>query len=93
VSESQTAFFIANFVEEIKAGQTDDFLKRLSVLFADFTYVMEFKLDGTAEEALRQIEEKHYAQPFEGDAHRKLVKVGVNFSSATRNIERWVVGE
>jgi hypothetical protein len=58
---------------------------------ADFTYVMEFKLDGTAEEALRQIEEKHYAQPFEGDAHRKLVKVGVNFSSATRNIERWVI--
>jgi hypothetical protein len=54
---------------------------------------MEFKLDGTAEEALRQIEEKHYAQPFEGDAHRKLVKVGVNFSSATRNIERWVIGE
>jgi hypothetical protein len=93
VSESQTAFFIANFVEEIKAGQTDAFLKRLSVLFADFTYVMEFKLDGTAEEALRQIEEKHYAQPFEGDAHRELVKVGVNFSSATRNIERWVVGE
>jgi hypothetical protein len=138
VSESQTAFFIANFVEEIKAGQTDAFLKRLSSLFADtpyelvkdlenhyqnvlfivtkllgfyvraeyhtsegridlllqtadFTYVMEFKLDGTAEEALRQIEEKHYAQPFEGDAHRKLVKVGVNFSSATRNIERWVV--
>jgi hypothetical protein len=60
---------------------------------ADFTYVMEFKLDGTAEEALRQIDEKHYAQPFEGDAHHKLVKVGVNFSSATRNIERWVVGE
>jgi hypothetical protein len=138
VSESQTAFFIANFVEEIKAGQTDAFLKRLSVLFADtpyelvkdlenhyqnvlfiltkllgfyvkaeyhtsegridlllqtddFTYVMEFKLDGTAEEALRQIEDKHYALPFEGDESRKLVKVGVNFSSATRNIERWVV--
>jgi hypothetical protein len=60
---------------------------------ADFTYVMEFKLNGTAEEALRQIDEKHYAQPFEGDAQHKLVKVGVNFSSATRNIERWVVGE
>jgi hypothetical protein len=58
---------------------------------ADYTYVMEFKLDGTAEEALRQINDKRYAQPFECDSSRKLVKVGVNFSSATRGIERWVV--
>ncbi len=29
-----------------------------------FVYVIEFKLDGTAEDALRQINEKHYALPF-----------------------------
>jgi hypothetical protein len=138
IDNIQTTSYISRFVKEIRTGQTDAFLKRLSVLFADtpyelvkdlenhyqnvlfiltkllgfyvkaeyhtsegridlllqtddFTYVMEFKLDGTAEEALRQIEDKHYALPFEGDVHRKLVKVGVNFSSATRNIERWVV--
>ena len=51
---------------------------------------MEFKLDGTAEEALRQINEKHYAQPFEADG-RELFKIGVNFSAATRNIEKWIV--
>jgi hypothetical protein len=28
--------------------------------------------------------------PFAVD-HRKVVKVGVNFSSKTRNIERWLV--
>jgi hypothetical protein len=138
IDNIQTTSYISRFVKEIRTGQTDAFLKRLSVLFADtpyelvkdlenhyqnvlfiltkllgfyvkaeyhtsegridlllqtddFTYVMEFKLDGTAEEALRQIEDKHYALPFEGDESRKLVKVGVNFSSATRNIERWVV--
>ena len=57
-----------------------------------FIYVMEFKLEGTAEEALRQINEKHYARPFECD-ERKIFKIGVNFSNATRNIERWVVEE
>ena len=34
-------------------------------------YVMEFKLDGTAEEALQQIHDKHYALPFASDG-RKL---------------------
>jgi hypothetical protein len=56
----------------------------------DYTYVMEFKLNGTAEEALQQITDKNYTLPFE-NGDRKLVKVGVNFSSTTRNIDRWLV--
>ena len=55
-----------------------------------FIYIMEFKLEGTAEEALQQINDKHYALPFETD-ERKLFKIGVNFSATTRNIEKWVV--
>jgi hypothetical protein len=137
IDQSQSGFYIANFVEEIKAGKIDDFFKRLSSLFADtpyelvkdlenhyqnvlfivaklmglyvkaeyhtsegridlvlqttdYTYIMEFKLDGTAEEALAQINDKNYTLPFAID-NRKLVKVGVNFSSKTRNIERWIV--
>ena len=62
----------------------------LVVKTADYIYVMEFKLEGTAEEALQQIEEKQYALPFEADP-RKLFKIGVNFSNKTRNIEKWVV--
>lgn len=62
----------------------------LVVKTSDYIYVMEFKLEGTAEEALQQINEKHYAQPFEAD-ERRLFKIGVNFSNRTRNIERWVV--
>lgn len=55
-----------------------------------YIYIMEFKLDGTAEEVLLQINEKQYALPFAAD-NRKLFKIGVNFSTQTRNIERWVV--
>lgn len=57
-----------------------------------FIYLMEFKLDGTADEALRQIEEKGYALPFTSDP-RKLFRIGINFSSKTRNMERWKVVE
>lgn len=56
----------------------------------DCRCLMEFKLNGTAEEAMEQINSKHYALPFEADA-RKLFKIGVNFSNKTRNIERWIV--
>ena len=56
----------------------------------DYIYVMEFKLNGTAEEALAQINENGYALPFEKDS-RTLYKIGVSFSAQTRNIERWVV--
>lgn len=51
---------------------------------------MEFKLDGTAEEAMAQIDAKGYASAFAADG-RKVVKVGVNFSSETRTIERWII--
>jgi hypothetical protein len=137
VDSAQSGFVVENLVEEVENGKVDDFLRRLSSLFADtpyelvkdlenhyqnvmyivaklvglyasaeyhtsdgridlvlqtesYTYVMEFKLDGTAEEALRQINDKNYALPFE-TGKRKVVKVGVNFSSKTRNIERWIV--
>ena len=55
-----------------------------------YVYVMEFKLDGSAEQALQQIEDKQYALPFAKDS-RKVYTIGVNFSSETRNIERWIV--
>ena len=55
-----------------------------------YVYIFEFKLDGTATEALQQIEEKGYAREYEADA-RQVVKVGVNFSSKTGTIEEWEV--
>ena len=57
----------------------------------DFIFVFEFKLNGTAEEALKQIDEKGYLIPYTLDG-RKLVKVGVNFSKEKRNIDCYVIG-
>lgn len=58
----------------------------------DYIYVMEFKLEGTAEEALKQINEKQYALPF-ATGPRKLFKIGINFSNRLRNIEEWIIEE
>lgn len=56
----------------------------------DYVYVFEFKRDVSAAEALKQIEEQGYAAPYSTDK-RKLFKIGVNFSSAERNIIEWEV--
>lgn len=59
---------------------------------ADFVYVFEFKLTGTAEEALHQIDNRGYLIPYTVD-RCCLVKVGAQFSQEERNLSRWVVEE
>ena len=54
----------------------------------DFVYIFEFKLDGTADEALQQIQEKGYAREYESDG-RTLYRIGAVFSSETGTIEDW----
>ena len=56
----------------------------------DFIYVIELKYDGSSEQALRQIEEKKYDRKFQMDG-RKIIRIGVNFSSETRCIEDWKI--
>ena len=65
---------------------------RMDILIqpATTTFVMELKLDGSAEEALQQINNKGYAIPYETD-NRKVVKVGINFSTTERTISEWKV--
>ena len=55
-----------------------------------YVYVMELKYDGTPEEALKQIEDKGYAMPWQSDG-RKVIKVGANFSSELRRLSGWVI--
>ena len=57
---------------------------------SDFVYVLEFKRDGSAKDALAQISEQGYATPFATD-RRTVFKIGVNFSSSARNITEWEV--
>ena len=56
----------------------------------NYVYVFEFKLNGTADEAMKQIEDKGYVRPYEADK-RKLFKVGVVFSSETGTISDFKV--
>ena len=53
-------------------------------------YVFEFKVDGSAEDALKQIDDKGYMLPYKFEEGKNLVKVGVNISSQTRTVEKWI---
>lgn len=138
IPKSGSAFEITQFVKDVRAGRTEQFVKRLRSFFADtpyelvkdlenhyqnvlfiisrlmgfytraeyhtsegridmviktpaYCYVLEFKLNGTAEEALQQIQDKNYALPFTLEG-QKVIRVGMNFSSATRNIDGVAIG-
>ena len=56
----------------------------------DYIYIIELKYDHTAQEALRQIEEKRYARPYLNDP-REVICIGAAFSSQTRCIEDWII--
>ena len=68
------------------AGGRTDFVVRMP----DTTYVFELKVNGTAQEALDQINSKNYALPYETEG-RNVVKVGVAFERETMTVGEWVV--
>ena len=51
-----------------------------------YVYIIEFKLNGSAEAALKQIEDKGYAKPYAADS-RKVIALGINFSSEKGTID------
>ena len=63
----------------------------MAVFSATTTYIFEFKLNGTAQSALDQIDEKHYSDPF-ATAPNPVVKIGVSFDLDQWNIKDWLVG-
>ena len=65
---------------------------RMDILMqtTQFVYILELKIDQSADIALQQIEDKQYAKPFEGDG-RTIYKIGVSFSSETRRLTEWKV--
>ncbi|SEM31011.1 PD-(D/E)XK nuclease superfamily protein [bacterium A37T11] len=62
----------------------------ISVFTKTHIYVLELKLDGSAEAALKQIFEKNYFRPFQTD-NRKKVAIGINFSSEKKAIAEYKV--
>ena len=61
------------------------------VWMPDTVYVFEMKVNDTAQNALRQIDEHGYAIPYQTDS-RRVVKVGVKFNPETRAIDDWAIG-
>lgn len=58
----------------------------------NWVYILEFKLDQSAEKALKQIHEKNYAQKFRHRGKR-IMLIGVNFDSESGQIEKWISEE
>ena len=84
-------FTMMGFYTEVER-HTSDGRMDMVIQTSDYIYILEFKLDKSADEALQQIEDKQYAKPFEHD-HRTLYKIGINFSTKTRRMEGWKIAE
>ncbi len=70
--------------------QTSDGRIDLLIKTSKFIYIIELKFDGSAEDAIAQIEEKQYDLPFRNDP-RKIFKIGVNFSRKTRHLDKPII--
>lgn len=74
---------------EAEYSTSEGFIDML-IKTSEYIYIIELKVNGTADEALKQIEEKHYAAPFASDS-RKIVKIGLGFSTHTHNIKSYLI--
>lgn len=54
----------------------------------DFLYLMEFKLEKPAKDAIAQIKNRDYISTYR-NTHKKLILVGIGFSASERNVQSW----
>ena len=85
--------FVTNTEVRSAAGRADAVVET-----DDAVYVFEFKLDGYADEALKQIDDKGYLIPYsatltENGTPKKLVKIGANFDKEKRTLGEWKIVE
>ena len=85
-------YVMFSFLNRYVYSQVRNAKGRLDILIKTDTtiYVMELKLDGDLDKALRQIDEKDYTIPYQSDG-RKVVKVAINFSTEERMIKEWKI--
>lgn len=82
-------FKIMGFYTQVERPTSDGRIDAV-IQTPGYIYIIECKLDRTADEALRQINDSDYAAPFAMDK-RRIYKIGVNFSSQTRGVEQWII--
>ena len=82
-------FRLMGFYVEVERHTTNG---RMDILIQtpDYIYILELKLNQSADVALQQIEDKDYAQPFANDP-RQLFKIGINFSTEKKLIDDWKI--
>ena len=91
----QTVFYlIFNLMGAHMRVEEDSAIGRADavVYMPDAVFVFELKYDGSAEDAIRQIDEKGYLIPYSADGKR-LFKIGVNYDSNQRTIGDWIIKE
>ena len=91
----QTVFYlIFNLMGAFILVEEDSAIGRADAVVhtPDAVYVFELKYDGSAEEAIKQIDDKGYLIPYSADGKR-LYKIGVNYDSQQRTIGDWMVKE
>ena len=89
----QNAFFLLTNIIGLKTkaeSHTSEGRIDIEISTDEFAYIIELKYDHSAQEALDQIDEKHYARKYQMDC-RKVFLIGVEFSSKTRCIESWLI--
>jgi len=84
-------FRLLGFYVDVERHTTDG---RMDILMQtqDYVYILELKIDQSADAALQQIDQKRYASALTDD-HRKLYKIGVSFSSETRRVNEWKIAQ
>lgn len=71
--------------------RTADGLIDMLMTLTDRNYLIELKLDGTAQAALNQIDSKDYALAVSNTL--PTTKVGINFSTETGTVTDWIISE
>lgn len=69
--------------------QTSDGRLDALVKVNDYVYAFEFKLDKSAEEALQQVKDKGYLEPY-FHQNKTCIGIGINFSTATKKVEKLI---
>ena len=79
------AAFEVRTEERSAAGRCDALVET-----KDAVYLFEFKLHGSAQEALAQIDDKGYMIPYEAGG-KHLYKIGASFDEELKTLKEWVV--
>ena len=91
----QSLFYLICYMLQVYVQaevRTNDGRIDMTIQAGDWIYVIEFKLNKSAEEAMKQIKDKDYAQKFQRDGKR-IMLIGVNFNSESGQIENWISEE